>query len=76
MMNLFYALLMSVFAFSLGTVYNWDSKSVPESASCQVCPKLPDNYFTIETVETQHCVTAVGDTVISKVIKESRVEIE
>ena len=76
MMNLFYALLMSVFAFSLGTVYNSNSKSVPESASCQVCPKLPDNYFTIETVETQHCVTAVGDTVISKVIKESRVEIE
>ena len=78
MMNLLYGLLMVFVGFSFGTVYNWGSRPVPEPASCpdQVCPKLPDNDFSIETVETQNCVTAVGDTVISKVIRESRVEVE
>ena len=78
MMNLFYGLIMIVVGFSFGTVYNWGSRPVPKPASCpvQVCPKLPDNYFTIESVETQHCVNTIGDTIISKVIKESRVEIE
>jgi hypothetical protein len=49
---------------------------VPEPKTCPVCPKLPENYFTIETIETEQCVTAVGDTIVSRIVKQSKVETE
>jgi hypothetical protein len=76
-MNFIYGIFMMGFGFLIGTMYNWGPR--PEQQICpieQTCPKLPENYFSIETIETEQCVSPIGETIISKVVKHSRVEIE
>lgn len=49
---------------------------VQEAKQCPICPSLPQNYFTIETIETEQCVTAVGETIVSRIVKQAKVETE
>lgn len=43
--------------------------------SCN-CPKLPKNYFTVETKETEMCVDDKRKTIVTKITKQGKVEIE
>ena len=40
------------------------------------CPQLPKNYFVVETKETEMCVDDKRRTIVTKITKQGKVEIE
>lgn len=45
----------------------------PSDVQCD-CEKLPENYFVVETKETETCIDENRQTIITKVIKSGKVE--
>jgi hypothetical protein len=47
----------------------------PSAPTCN-CPQIPKNYFTVETKETEMCVDEKRRTIVTKITKQGKVEIE
>ena len=48
---------------------------VPPQPKCN-CPELPKNYFIVETKETEMCVDDKRKTIVTKVTKQGKYELE
>jgi hypothetical protein len=45
----------------------------PPPISCD-CPELPENYFVVETKETETCIDSNRETIVTKVVRSANVE--
>ena len=54
-----------------GIMFVGGGNSSPVSCSC---PKVPENYFIIETKETEMCLTEDRTTVVTQIIKQGKVD--
>lgn len=51
----------------------WYVASPSKQQSCN-CPQMPENYFVVETKETEMCLDENRQTVITKVTRQGKVD--